>query len=472
MKVLLTGANGYIGKRLLPLLVGDGHYVYCCVRDKSRHLIPNSLNESVEIVEVDFLKKETLKNIPDDIDAAYFLIHSMSSGSKDFESLELETARNFRNRLENTQVKQVIYLGGIVNEETLSPHLLSRKKVGKILQKGNFATTELRAGIIVGSGSASFEIIRDLSEKLPIMVAPKWVETKCQPIAVKDVLQFLKGVLLKEKTYDQIYDIAGPDVLTYKEMLYQYAEVRQLNRRIITVPVMTPKLSSYWLYFVTSTSYSLAKHLVESMKIEVISKNEGLKEFLGIEPMSYKQAIEKAFTKIKQNVVASSWKDSAVSSKFKKSLNEYIKVPDFGCFKDERSVPINSREEALDKIWAIGGDTGWYQSDWLWKIRGYLDIMVGGVGLNRGRTNSDHIEAGDSLDFWRVILADKEKARLLLYAEMKLPGEAWLEFKISEDKLYQIATFRPKGLWGRLYWMAVYPFHGIIFDGMIKKIAK
>jgi hypothetical protein len=304
------------------------------------------------------------------------------------------------------------------------------------------------------------------------MIAPKWVETKCQPIAVKDVLQFLKEVLLKEETYNQIYDIAGPDVLTYKEMLYQYAEVRQLNRRIITVPVMTPKLSSYWLYFVTSTSYSLAKHLVESMKIEVISKNEGLEKLLGIKPISYKEAIRKAFSKIEQNVVASSWKDSAVSSKFKESLNEYINVPEFGCFKDKRSIPIENKDRVLNKIWAIGGNTGWYQSDWLWKIRGYLDIMVGGVGLNRGRTNSDYIEAGDSLDFWRVILADKEKARLLLYAEMKLPGEAWLEFRINDDKLHQIATFRPKGIWGRLYWMAVYPFHGIIFDGMIKKIAK
>jgi hypothetical protein len=235
---------------------------------------------------------------------------------------------------------------------------------------------------------------------------------------------------------------------------------------------MTPKLSSYWLYFVTSTSYNLATSLVHSMKIEVVCRNNDLNDILDIHPISYRESIKLAFEKIESNEIISSWKDAHESSGIKINISEYITVPVHGCFKDQRSKLIFSREECIDKIWGIGGNNGWYYANWLWKVRGIMDKIVGGVGLRRGRTNQNSISIGDSLDFWRVIYSNKDEGRLLLFAEMKLPGEAWLEFKIDGDKLTQTATFRPLGLMGRLYWYAVYPFHGFIFNGMINKLTK
>ncbi|CAM4262587.1 SDR family oxidoreductase [Zobellia roscoffensis] len=473
MKILLTGANGYIGMRLLPQLLDMGHEVVCTVRDEARFSIEKEMRAQIEVLEVDFLKEVEPFKIPKDIDAAYFLIHSMSSSTQDFDAMEAKTAENFNAYLSETQVKQVIYLSGIVNEENLSKHLWSRKNVERILYEGSFELTVLRAGIIVGSGSSSFEIIRDLCEKLPVMITPKWVLTKTQPIAIRDILTFLTGVLGNEKTYNGSFDIAGPDVLTYKQMLEQYAEVRGFKNYIMTVPVMTPKLSSYWLYFVTSTSYKLALNLVDSMKIEVIASNNRLQEILNIKPHSYKEAIDLAFKKIEQNLVVSSWKDSMVSGRFKKNLEKYIQVPKYGVLKDEKKVKVDNPDQVLKNIWKIGGETGWYYGNWLWKIRGIIDKFSGGVGLRRGRTHPDKIYAGDSLDFWRVLLVDKKAKRLLLFAEMKLPGEAWLEFKIDEHNvLHQTATFRPRGLKGRLYWYSIVPFHYFIFGGMIRNIAK
>lgn len=473
MKILLTGANGYIGMRLLPQLIDKGHEVICIVRDAGRLSIDEELRSKIEITEIDFLKDRALEKLPKDIDVAYFLIHSMSSSTTDFDEQEAITARNFNLYMADTNVKQVIYLSGIVNEETLSKHLSSRKNVESILYEGPFELTVLRAGIIVGSGSSSFEIIRDLSEKLPLMITPKWVLTKTQPIAIRDVIFFLTGVLGNEKTYDQSFDIAGPNVLTYKEMLEQYAEARGFKNWIFTVPIMTPKLSSYWLYFVTSTSYKLALNLVDSMKIEVVANDNRLEKLLNFNTHTYAQAIDMAFKKIEQNLVVSSWKDSMVSSRFTKDLGKYIQVPKFGVLKDEQKRKVKNPSAVLENIWKIGGETGWYYGNWLWKIRGFLDKLSGGVGLRRGRTHPDKLFPGDSLDFWRVLLADKKGKRLLLFAEMKLPGEAWLEFRIDEnDILHQTATFRPRGLRGRLYWYSIVPFHYFIFGGMIRNIAK
>ena len=471
MKVLLTGATGYIGKRLLPVLVEQGHHVVCAVRDVTRFQPPKSLLAKISIIEVDLLDASSLKHIPNDIEVAYYLVHSMSS-SKNYTTLEQNSAVNFRDALKNTAIKQVIYLSGIVNESTLSEHLSSRKEVEKELAKGNFHFTCLRAGIIIGSGSASFEIIRDLVEKLPVMVTPKWLLTKCQPIGVTDVISLLSKCLLEKRTFDKNFDIGCDDVLTYKEMLLGYAQVRKLKRTIWIVPVMTPKLSSYWLYFVTSTSYRLATSLVHSMKVEVVCRNNELNSLLGVQPISYIESIERAFKKIENNDIVSSWKDAYVSSGFKSHISDFISVPTFGCFHDTRSKLVENRELCIQKIWGIGGENGWYYGDSLWRIRGFLDKMVGGVGLRRGRTNQTTISAGDALDFWRVLYANKEEGRLLLFAEMKLPGEAWLEFKIKEGQLVQTATFRPLGLAGRLYWYAVYPFHGFIFNGMLKKITE
>jgi len=472
MKILLTGANGYIGMRLLPELIASGHQVVCAVRDESRFSIDKDLRSKIEIIELDLLEDVVQGKVPLEIDVAYFLIHSMSSSTQDFDKKEALTAQNFNKYMAQTMVKQVIYLGGIVNDKKLSKHLSSRKNVEAILYQGKFQLTVLRAGIIVGSGSSSFEIIRDLCEKLPFMITPKWVLTKTQPIAIRDVISFLTGVIGNEKAYGDSFDIAGPNILTYKEMLHQYAAARGFKNWILTVPVMTPKLSSYWLYFVTSTSYKLAVNLVDSMKMEVVAKDNRLQDILGIKPYSYKEAIDMAFKKIEQNLVVSSWKDSMVSGRFRKNLEKYIQVPKYGVLTDTKTIKVTNPELALKNIWKIGGETGWYYANWLWRIRGILDKISGGVGLRRGRTHKDKIYTGDALDFWRVLLADKKNKRLLLFAEMRLPGEAWLEFKIDENNiLHQTATFRPRGLRGRLYWYSVLPFHFFIFGGMLKGIA-
>ena len=478
MKILLTGATGYIGKRLLPVLIERGHEVICCVRDKKRFPSDGIYSHpNISLFVVDFLKDVPSSDAIKDIDVAYYLIHSMSTGSREFEKLEETSALNFVELVKQTEVKQIIYLGGITNEEKLSRHLASRKRVEEVLSQSKIPLTSVRAGIIVGSGSASFEIIRDLVEKLPVMITPKWLNTRSQPIAIRNVLQYLSGVLLKEETFNDSFDIGGPDVLSYKEMLKQFAEVRGLKRHIFTVPVMTPRLSSYWLYFVTSTSYKLAVNLVNSMKVEVVAKDRRLEQMLGIRPLTYKEAVELAFQKTEQNNVVSSWKDSLVSSNVDNKLLEHINVPVDGCFFDRRQKLITGNvDQVLENIWSIGGDRGWYYGAWLWGIRGFIDKLFGGVGLRRGRTNQDKINTGDTLDFWRVLAADKESRRLLLYAEMKLPGEAWLEFKIieKEEKYYlqQTATFRPRGLEGRLYWYSVLPFHFFIFNGMAENVIR
>jgi len=473
MKILLTGANGYIGMRLLPLLLDEGHEIICAVRNKERLSIDPETRSKITIIEIDFLEAVEEGKIPIDIDVAYFLIHSMSTSTRDFDEMEAKTAYNFNSYINKTKVEQVIYLSGIVNDENLSKHLWSRKNVEEILSKGEFNLTVLRAGIIVGSGSSSFEIIRDLCEKLPVMITPKWVLTKTQPIAIRDVMHFLTGVLGNRKTYNQSFDIAGPDVLTYKQMLQRYARIRGFKNWIITVPIMTPKLSSYWLYFVTSTSYKLALNLVDSMKIEVVARDNKLEQLLEIKTHTYEEAINMAFKRIEQNLVVSSWKDSRISGRLNKNLGKFIQVPKYGVLKDEKKLKVQDTERVLKNIWKIGGDNGWYYGNWLWRFRGFIDKLTGGVGLRRGRTHPDKIFPGDSLDFWRVLLADKKNKRLLLFAEMRLPGEAWLEFRIDEDSvLHQTATFRPRGLKGRLYWYSVLPFHYFIFGGMIRNLAK
>lgn len=473
MKILLTGATGYISQRLLPMLLGKGHEVICCVRDSKRFDPGKYKSELISVLEIDFLNPEKLNSIPNDIDAAYYLIHSMSTSTGDFEKMEEMSAINFRDCIQQTRARQVIYLSGIVNEDSLSKHLTSRRNVERILGSGSYSLTTLRAGIIIGSGSASFEIIRDLVEKLPVMVAPRWLNTRSQPIAIRNVIEFLSGVLLNDTTYNKSYDIGGPDIMTYKQMLLRFAKVRGLRRWIGIVPVMTPKLSSYWLYFITSTSYSLAKNLVDSMKVEVICKDNNLKELLGITPVSYEDAIKEAFKKIEMNQVPSSWKDALTSETLHDGISRYAEVPVNGCYFDARKIGIDDSDRVLNAIWSIGGSTGWYYADWLWGIRGFIDKLFGGVGLRRGRKNQKELVPGDALDFWRVLIADRKEKRLLLFAEMKLPGEAWLEFRIDDKNLlYQTATFRPLGLWGRIYWYSVLPFHGFIFRGMIRNIAE
>ena len=471
MKILLTGAAGYIGKRLLPVLIDQGHHVVCGVRDINRFNPPKSLIDKITIIQIDLLDKSSLIKIPIDIDAAFYLVHSMSS-STNYEILERQSAINFTKALHNTNVKHVIYLSGVINQTRLSKHLSSRKNVGIELEKGDFNLTTLRAGIIIGSGSASFEIIRDLVEKLPIMVTPKWLRTKCQPISISDVIAYLSKSLFRKETYNKDFDIGGLDILSYEEMLQEFARQRNLKRNILILPIMTPRLSSYWLYFVTSTSYKLAIALVSSMKIEIICQPNGLAELLNIKPTGFKESLSKAFRKIDSNEIVSSWKDAFSSGVFKKNISDFINIPSYGCFKDHREKKYDSKQDCIERIWRIGGKTGWYYANWLWLFRGVVDKVFGGVGLRRGRTNESKLMTGDAIDFWRVLYANKTEGRLLLFAEMKLPGEAWLEFKIKDDKIIQTATFRPLGVLGRLYWFSVFPLHGIVFNGLISRLSK
>lgn len=479
MRILLTGANGYIGKRLLPVLLQQGHEVICMVRNAKNFKNEIRPGQAVDVFEHDFLHAlSPSMGAPADIDVAYFLIHSMSASIKDFRSLEEQVAVHFRDYVAETSARQVIYLSGMVNGEDLSDHLESRFNVERILRDCPVPLTVLRAGIIVGSGSASFEIIRDLVEKLPVMIAPRWLNTKCEPLAIRNVIDFLTGVLLKKECLGENFDIGCGEVLSYKEMLLGYAEVRGLKRLILTVPVMTPRLSSYWLYFVTSTTYELAVNLVDSMRVDVVARDHRLANILGIQLIPYKEAVARAFERIEQNMVISSWKDSLVSSSDQTSLQEYMQVPRFGCFVDRKTQAIlpGKEEQVWSNIQAIGGDRGWYYGNFFWKLRGVLDKVVGGIGLRRGRTNPEMVNPGDALDFWRVLVSDPAKKRLLLYAEMKLPGEAWLEFSMQKGKynwsLHQTATFRPSGILGRIYWFCVLPFHFFIFNGMIRNLCR
>ncbi len=480
MKILLTGANGYIGKRLLLALTEQGHEVHCTVRDKRRFRLGERFQNKqlIHIWECDLLDETTCLHLPIEIDVAFYLVHSMSSNSNKFSELEQRMAKNFKEYINTTSAQQIIYLSGIVNDSELSKHLQSRFNTENILKESNVPVTILRAAIIIGSGSASFEIIRDLVEKLPVMIAPKWLNTKCQPISIRDTLNYLQGVMMQSEAYNRSFDIGGPDILTYKEMLLQFGEVRGLKRFIFTVPVFSPRLSSYWLYFVTSTSYKLAVSLVDSMRNEVIVKNNDIDKIVTTEKIGYKKAVALAFDIIQQSAVISSWKDAVVSGKIDENYTDFIQVPQQACFRDSRSFPFPKEDtsKVLNNLWQIGGQRGWYAYNTLWMIRGYLDKIVGGVGLRRGRRNALQLTEGDALDFWRVLVADKPKKRLLLFAEMKVPGEAWLEFTIEEGKdiktniLHQKATFRPKGLLGRLYWYSVYPLHFLVFPGMAKGI--
>lgn len=479
MKILLTGSTGYIGRRLLPVLVNAGNRVVCAVRDKRRFDwddFDQEFLQYVDVIEADLENAESLSHLPTDIDAAYYLVHSLSTSFSGFSSRESDTARNFASYLKDTSAGQLIYLSGIANDDDLSEHLQSRKDVEEVLAESGVPLTVLRAAIIIGSGSASFEIIRDLVEKLPLMIAPKWLKSECQPIAIRNVIEYLIGVLDNPESFGKIYDIGGPEVITYKEMLFRYARKRKLKRYIISVPVLSPKLSSFWLYFVTTTSYPLARNLVESMKNDVTVRHHGIDQLVAIEKYTYEQALDMTFSRISQKNVTSSWTDAVSNRAMKHNFLDFIDVPRFGCLKDKRIVTFarDKTPQIMENIWAIGGFRGWYYGNWMWKIRGIMDKAVGGVGLRRGRRNAHSLRAGDSLDFWRVIHADREKKRLLLFAEMVLPGEAWLEFRIQEgadsNALIQTATFRPSGLWGRLYWYLMLPFHSLLFPKMARSI--
>lgn len=479
MRILLTGANGYIGMRILPVLVEAGHEVTCVVRNINRFKPSNRILDKIEIIEYDFLHPENalqkFKN--KEFDVAYYLIHSLSDTSTTLKEYELRSVGCFLLVATLTKVKQIIYQSGISNEENLSNHLYARKVVKDAIMNSEIPYTIFEAGIIVGSGSISFEIIRDIAEKTPIMITPNWLNTRCQPIAIRNVINYLQECLLNKKTYDKVFEIGGPDILTYKQMLLKFASVRGYKRYIFSFPVPFPSLSAYWIYLTTSANITIARQLMHSMKNDVVCKEFSIREIIPQDLISYEEAIKMAFARISQNMVVSSWTDSASSSLNHLDVNQHIEVPVNGCFIDRKWIEIDKDDvpEVANRFFGIGGDQGWYYADYLWRIRGVLDKLIGGVGLNRGRRSELDVEAGDTIDFWRVILADHKNNRLLLFAEMKLPGEAWLEFAIVQNEnkciLKQTATFRPRGIMGRNYWYSMLPFHYFIFRNMLKRIA-
>lgn len=472
--LLLTGANGYIGLRLLPALLDAGHRVSAVVRDRRRFPSADfaAAGDRLRVIEGDFLKPDSLPAFPEDLDAAYYLLHSMGSGG-DFAAREEATARAFTGAIRRTSASRILYLGGLVDESRpLSIHLRSRLHVEEVLRESGVALTVLRASIIVGSGSASFEIVRDLAEKLPVMICPRWVNTRCQPIAIRNVIDYLTGLLDRPETAGGTHDIGGPEVLRYRDLLAGYAEVRGLKRCFVPVPFLSPKLSSWWLYLMTSTSFPLARSLVGSMKNETVCRDDSIRRHLAPVLLDYRQSVERALTRIAQNRVPSSWFDALNDGSLDPRFIDAIKVPEHGVLRDERRVPLKGpRGQVLASLWSLGGQKGWPSMDWAWHLRGAMDRVFGGIGIRRGRRHPTELRPGDALDFWRVVVADRERGRLMLYAEMKLPGEAWLEFQIEGDSLRQTATFRPQGLLGRAYWYAVLPFHWLLFPRMARRLA-
>ncbi|RXJ84450.1 SDR family oxidoreductase [Arcobacter cloacae] len=467
MKVLLTGSTGYIGRRLKQILLNDENIeLKLLVRNKKS---VTTLDKNVTIIQGDTFDKESLKEALKDVEVAYYLIHSLSN--ENYKDLDKISAQNFLDVANECGVKRIIYLGGLgVKNENTSEHLLSRIETGEILSSNkNVQTIWFRAGVIIGSGSASFEIIRNLTEKLPIMTTPKWVNTKAQPIAVSDVLSYLHNGLYLDKKENLIVDI-GSEQLSYKNMMLKTAKVLGLKRYLITLPFMSINLSSYWLNLFTPVPFTVAKALIEGLKSEVIIQNDHAKKYFpNITPISYEEAVKNAIKEIEENQVISRWNDKGDGVWEKNAQNEISKA----VFIDRKEVDISDIEasKVYQSFISIGGENGWFDFDFLWELRGIIDKLIGGVGLKRGRRSQCDLRISDCLDFWKVVDLQKDE-RLLLYAQMKVPGEAWLEFKIKDNKLIQSAYFYPKGVLGRLYWYALVPLHYFVFNNMIKSIIK
>ena len=478
MRILLTGSNGYIGTRLLFKLVEQGHEVVAVARRPDSVKFLQKYKKQITVIAGDLLKHESLTSIPEDIDVAYYLVHSMGNSYEDFERLDKKAAENFVSCINRTACQQLIYLTGLISDKTsLSRHLSSRFEVENILHTAKAPLTALRAGIIIGSGSASFEIIRALVEKLPIMVAPKWLRSKCQPIAIPDVLFYLTSVLKNKECLGQTFDIGGPDVLSYKDMLKGYAKKRKFFRLIITVPVLTPRLSSYWLILITATNYYLARALIESVKNDAICHDHRIIKVLPHRCLTYQEALNRTFEKIESDSVVSTWKDSWSSSGHAYLSAEDFEIPHCGCLSMGAQLSFKEDPDVVfEEVLNLGDSKGWCFMNWAWRIRGLVDLLLGGVGLRQGRRSKKKLKAGDVIDFWRVLNVSEKKRRLVLLAEMKLPGEAWLEFTIkprnSGHELKQNAIFRPRGVFGRIYWYAFYPIHLIMFPGMLRRLVK
>lgn len=472
MRILMTGASGYIGGRLVPRLVAAGHDVVCLTRDSSR-LERVGWRSSVHVVEGDVLDRDGLVGAMKGCDAAFYLVHSMEQGSHDFTVRDREAALNFRSAADAVGLGRIVYLGGLGSGPNMSRHLASRQEVGRLLAAGSTPVTELRAAVIIGSGSVSFEMLRYLTEVLPVMITPGWVRTRCQPIAVGDVLEILVSALEDETDSDHMLEIGGPDRLSYEEMMRTYAEVAGLTRRwIIPVPVLTPRLSSHWVGLVTPLPAGVAKPLVESLRTEVIvHDNTHAEETAG--PLTpYREAVAQALTRSLAVDGDSRWSDADPGS----ATGADPRWAGGTVLVDERIIASSAPTGELYRAFSrIGGEGGYYTMDWAWRVRGFLDHLAGGVGLRQGRRHPEQVEVGDPIDFWRAVDVVPGR-KLTLQAEMKLPGRAWLDFEATPtehgSELRQTATFIPRGLMGRLYWWTLAPFHLAIFGRMARRIAR
>ena len=483
-RILVSGATGYIGGRLVPELLSAGYAVRCLARTPAK-LAGHAWRDRVEVATGDITDPDAVAAAMAGIDAAYFLVHSLGGG-EDFAAQDRRAAEVFRDAAAAADtVRRVIYLGGLGDDRDaeLSQHLGSRHEVGRVLAgttgggDAAVAVTELRAAVIIGSGSASFEMLRNLTEVLPVMIAPKWIETRCQPISIGDVLAYLVGVLDTPATAGRILEIGGPDVLTYHEMMDTYAEVAGLHRRLILgVPVLTPELSSYWIGLVTPIPVSLARPLVESLVNEVVVHDHSVEQLLPRRNATFHHALEDALAKVRDLAIDTNWAGAEL-----RAVPAHPRPTDPSwsggtVLSNDQVVHADTTVERLfATVCGLGGQRGWYAAGPLWKLRGLLDVAVGGIGLRRGRRLPDQLRVGDPVDFWRVeeIVPDRF---LLLRAEMRLPGEAWLEFHIEPEgdgsRLEQRARFSPRGLWGRAYWYSLLPFHAVIFKPMARRIAE
>ncbi|MFD9493322.1 SDR family oxidoreductase [Streptomyces sp. NPDC102256] len=483
LRCLVTGATGYIGGRLVPELLAEGHQVRCLARS------PDKLRDypwagEAEVVRGDVTDAESVGDAMREIDVAYYLVHALGSGH-DFEETDRRAARIFGEQAKAAGVRRIVYLGGLtpvgVPEEELSPHLRSRAEVGRILLNSGVPTTVLRAAVIIGSGSVSFEMLRYLTERLPVMVTPSWVSTRIQPMGVRDVLRTLVGSATMPAEVNRAFDIGGPDVLTYLEMMRRYATIARLPRRLIfPVPVLTPRLSSHWVGLVTPVPASIAKPLTESLRHEVVCHEHDIARYVPDppgRPIGFDASVALALQRVRDAQVTTRWSSASYPGT---SSDPLPTDPDWAggsLYTDRREMAVDASSEALWRvIEGIGGDNGWYSFPLAWAVRGWLDRAVGGVGLRRGRRDANRLRVGDSLDFWRV--EEIEPGHLLrLRAEMRLPGLAWLEMYAEKDddgrtRYRQRALFHPHGLLGHLYWWSVSPFHSVVFGGMARNIAK
>ena len=481
-RVLVTGASGYVGGRLVRALLADGLDVRVLVRD-ARKIQDLSWSTQVEVVQGNAMNLDDVRAALKGVHTAFYLLHSIGVGP-DFDAIEEKMAKIFADAAEQAEISQIVYLGGIANDKKMSKHLSSRAHTGEVLASGKVPVMELRAGIIIGSGSASFEMLRHLTHRLPIMTTPKWVSNRTHPIAIRDVLWYLTHAAELEKPVSGIFDIGGAEVLSYAEMMQKFAKLSGLRKRIIIrVPVLSPRLSSLWIGLVTPVPTQLARPLVGSLINEVVADpNKSIDSLIPRPPqglIDVSTAIELALTRTNENQVETRWSDAtAPTAPWQKAQGDPSWAGESMYFDRRETLADAPLEKIWESIEEIGGERGWYGADFLWYLRGLLDRLVGGVGLRRGRRDPKTLRVGESLDFWRVEAIEKsgDERKLRLYAEMILPGKAWLEFRIKrvgdKTEIIQEASFAPRGLGGQIYWYVILPFHAFVFPTMLRNIVR